>query len=72
MAINSGTSISKEIAAAFDAIRKIKEDMKSILSPMGTQIETNSFANILNGIEAAHQAIESMDAKRIISTIRID
>jgi uncharacterized protein YqgV (UPF0045/DUF77 family) len=46
--------------------------MKSILSPMGTQIETNSFANILNGIEAAHQAIESMDAKRIISTIRID
>lgn len=72
MAINSGTSISKEIAAAFDAIRKIKEDMKSILSPMGTQIETNSFANILNGIEAAHHAVESMDAKRIISTIRID
>ena len=35
MAINSGMSISKEIAAAFDAIRKIK-DMKSILSPMGT------------------------------------
>ena len=65
-------SISKEIAAAFDAIRKIKEDMKSILSPMRTQIEANSFANILNGIEAAHQAIESMDAKRIISTIRID
>jgi uncharacterized protein YqgV (UPF0045/DUF77 family) len=39
---------------------------------MRTQIETNNFANILNGIEAAHHAVESMDAKRIISTIRID
>ena len=46
--------------------------MKSILTPMGTKIETNNFANILNAIEAAHQAVESMDAKRIISTIRID
>jgi uncharacterized protein YqgV (UPF0045/DUF77 family) len=72
VAINSGTSISKERnCSCIDAIRKIK-DMKSILSPMGTQIETNNFANILNGIEAAHQAVESIDAKRIISTIRID
>jgi uncharacterized protein YqgV (UPF0045/DUF77 family) len=59
------------IAHTFDAISKIK-DMKSIHSPMRTQIETNNFANILNGIEAAHQAVESIDAKRIISTIRID
>jgi uncharacterized protein YqgV (UPF0045/DUF77 family) len=37
--------------------------MKSILTPMGTKIETNNFANILNAIEAAHQAIESMGAR---------
>jgi uncharacterized protein (TIGR00106 family) len=59
------------IAAAFDAIRKIK-DIKSMLTPMGTQIETNNFANILTAIEAAHQAIRLAGAKRIITTVRID
>jgi uncharacterized protein (TIGR00106 family) len=68
---SSGTSMSKEIAAAFDAIRKIK-DIKSMLTPMGTQIETNNFANILTAIEAAHQAIRLAGAKRIITTVRID
>ena len=42
----SGTSMSKEIADAFDAIRRVK-DLKAMLIPMGTQIETNNFANIL-------------------------
>ena len=68
---SSGTSMSKEIAAAFDAIRKIK-DIKSMLTPMGTQIETNNFANILTAIEAAHQSIRLAGAKRIITTVRID
>jgi uncharacterized protein (TIGR00106 family) len=68
---SSGTSMSKEIATAFDAIRKIK-DIKSMLTPMGTQIETNNFANILTAIEAAHQAIRLAGAKRIITTVRID
>jgi uncharacterized protein YqgV (UPF0045/DUF77 family) len=47
---SSGTSMSKEIAAAFDTIRKIK-DIKSMLTPMGTQIETNNFANILTALK---------------------
>lgn len=68
---SSGTSMSKEVAAAFDAIRKIR-DMKAILTPMGTQIETKNFANILTAIEAAHHAVRSSGAKRIITTIRID
>ena len=68
---NSGTSMSKEIASAFDAIRRVK-DLKAMLTPMGTQIETNNFANILAAIEAAHVAVRSGGAKRIITTIRID
>jgi len=68
---NSGTSMSKEISSAFDAIRKIK-DMKTVLTAMGTQIETNDFGNILKAIEVTHQSIRSAGAKRIITTIRID
>jgi uncharacterized protein YqgV (UPF0045/DUF77 family) len=43
-----------------------------MLTPRGTQIETNNFANILTAIEAAHQAIRLAGAKRIITTVRID
>lgn len=65
------TSMSKEIAAAFDAIQKIK-GLKTMLTPMGTQIESNNFANILQAIEVAHQVVRTTGAKRIMSTIRID
>ena len=65
------TSISKEVAAAFDAIRKTK-DIKTIkLTAMGTQIDARNMRAILNAIEAAHQAVKSTGAKRIVSTIRI-
>ena len=65
------TSISKEVAAAFEAIRKTK-DIKTIkLTAMGTQIEARNMRAILNAIEAAHQAVKSTGAKRIVSTIRI-
>ena len=67
----SGTSMTKEIADYFDAIRRVK-DLKAMLTPMGTQIETNNFANIPTAIEAAHLAVRSAGAKRIITTIRID
>lgn len=65
------TSMSKEIAAAFDAIQKIK-GLKTMLTPMGTQIESNNFANILQAIEVAHEVVRTAGAKRIMSTIRID
>ena len=67
----NSTSISKEVAAAFDAIRKTK-DIKTIkLTAMGTQIDARNMRAILNAIEAAHQAVKSTGAKRIVSTIRI-
>jgi uncharacterized protein (TIGR00106 family) len=65
------TSISKEVAAAFDAIRKTKDIKTTKLTAMGTQIEANNMKAILNSIEAAHLAVKSMGAKRIISSIRI-
>jgi uncharacterized protein (TIGR00106 family) len=65
------TSISKEVAAAFDAIRKTKDIKTAKLTAMGTQIEANNIRAILNSIEAAHQAVKSTGAKRMISSIRI-
>ena len=67
----SSTSISKEVAAAFDAIRKTEDIKTTKLTAMGTQIEANNMKAILNSIEAAHQAVKSTGAKRIISSIRI-
>ena len=68
---NHTTSMSKEIAVAFNAISQIK-DIKATLTPMGTQIESNNIQNVLKAVEVAHQAIKEMGVKRIISTIRID
>ena len=65
------TGISKEVAAAFDAIRKTKDIKTTELTAMGTQIETNDMRAILNAIEAAHQAVKLTGAKRIISSIKI-
>ena len=65
------TSISREIASAFKAIKKLKE-VKVNLNAMGTEIEANNIQDILKSIEVAHQAIKDLGIKRIISTIRID
>ena len=65
------TSMSKEIAVAFEAISQIK-DIKVMLTSMGTQIESNNIQNVLKAVEVAHQAIKEIGVKRIISTVRID
>jgi uncharacterized protein (TIGR00106 family) len=68
----SDTSMSKEIAAAYDAICNIKNLKKVTLTPMSTQVESNSLDDILEAIRAAHDSAKSAGAKRVISTIRID
>ena len=67
----NSTSISKEVAAAFDAIRKTKGITTTTLTAMGTQMEADNIRAILSAIEAAHQAVKSTGAKRIVSAIRI-
>jgi uncharacterized protein (TIGR00106 family) len=65
------TSISKEIAIAFDAIQKIQH-VKVTLTAMGTVLEADNIKDILKSIDIAHQALKEIGIKRIISTIRID
>ncbi|MGI0014289.1 MAG: MTH1187 family thiamine-binding protein [Nitrososphaera sp.] len=63
--------MSKEVAAAFDAIRKVP-GIRATLTALGTQIEASSFDDVLKAIKAAHDAARSAGADRVISTIRID
>jgi uncharacterized protein (TIGR00106 family) len=67
----SDTSIGKEIAAAYDAIRNIR-NLKVTLTAMSTQIESDNLDDIFQAIRAAHNSAKSAGAKRIISTIKID
>ena len=68
----SDTSMSKEIAAAYDAIRNIKNLKKVTLTPMSTQVESDNLDDVFQAIHAAHDSVKSVGANRVISTIRID
>jgi uncharacterized protein (TIGR00106 family) len=68
---NLQTSLSREIAFAFDALKKLKE-VKVILTAMGTEIEADNIQDILTSIEITHKAMRDLGVQRIISTIRID
>ena len=65
------TSISKEIALVYDAISQI-QGLKTILTPMGTQVESNNLDNILEAIKISHMTLRNIGIERIISSIRID
>lgn len=65
------TSISREVAVAFDAIRKTDGIKTTKLTAMGTQIEADNMKAIFNAIDAAHQAVKSAGVKRIVSNIKI-
>jgi len=68
---NSNTSMSKEVAAAFDAIRKVK-GVRATLTALGTQIEADSINDVINAVKDAHAAAKRAGALRVISSIRID
>lgn len=65
------TSMSKEIALVYNAISQI-QGLKTILTAMGTQIESNNLDNILQAIKISHLTLRNIGIERIISSIRID
>lgn len=65
------TGMSKEIAVAFDTISKV-DGLKTVLTPMGTLIESENLSNIFRAVELAHEAVKSKGIKRIITSIRLD
>jgi uncharacterized protein (TIGR00106 family) len=65
------TSMSREVAVAFDAIRKTR-GVRATLTALGTQIEAKDVDSALRAVKAAHAAVRKEGAARIISSIRID
>lgn len=66
-----GTSMSRQVAAAFEAIRKTR-GVRATLTALGTQVEAKDVDSVLRAIAAAHAAVKKTGAARIISSIRID
>jgi uncharacterized protein (TIGR00106 family) len=69
--IGAGTSVSKYVKRALQAISRI-DGLEYEVTPMATILEANDVQTILKAVEAAHSALRSMGAKRISSTLRID
>lgn len=67
----SGVSMSKQVAVAYDAIRKTR-GVKATLTALGTQIEAKDINSVLWAINAAHASVKKTGAVRIISSLRID
>ena len=65
------TSMSKEIALVYNAINQI-QGLKTVLTAMGTQIESNELDNILKAIKISHTTLRNIGIERILSSIRID
>ena len=68
---SGNTSMSKEIALVYNAISQI-QGLKTILTAMGTQIESNNLENILEAIKISHITLRNIGIERIMSSIRID
>lgn len=66
-----GTSMGREVASAFDAIRKVR-GVKATLTPLGTQIEAETIDDVFEAIKQAHGAAKAAGSQRIISSVRID
>ena len=69
--IGTGTSVGPYVKRALQAISKI-EGLEYQVTPMATILEAQDVSTILKAVEASHEAVRSMGAKRISSTLRID
>ncbi|AIC17292.1 MTH1187 family thiamine-binding protein [Nitrososphaera viennensis] len=69
--VTGSTSMGREVALAFDAIRETK-GVKATLTALGTQIEAEDISAVLAAIKAAHAAVKKAGTARIISSVKID
>ena len=69
--IGTGTSVSRDVRRAIQAISEI-EGLDYQITPMATILEAQDVRTILKAVQASHEAVRSMGAKRISSTLRID
>ena len=69
--IGTGTSVSRYVKRAIQAISKV-EGLEYQVTPMATILDAQDVHTILRAVETSHSALRSMGAKRISSIIGID
>ncbi|HYA55800.1 MAG TPA: MTH1187 family thiamine-binding protein [Nitrososphaerales archaeon] len=69
--IGEGTSVSRYVRKALTEL-KSAEGLRLQVTPMATVIEAKELSDIFSAIEAAHEALFRMGAKRVDFVLRVD
>ena len=69
--LGEGTSVSKYVRAALAELKKAK-GLRLQVTPMATVIEAEKLSDILLAVEAAHESLFRMGAKRVDFMLRVD
>ncbi len=68
--IGEGTSVAKYVKAAVEELES--SGVKVLRGSMGTVIEAEDMATLLEAVRKAHEAVFEQGAERVYTTVRID
>jgi uncharacterized protein (TIGR00106 family) len=69
--IGEGTSLSRYVRRALRELKKAK-GLRLQVTPMATVIEAEKLSDILSAVEAAHESLFRLGAKRVDFILRVD
>jgi uncharacterized protein (TIGR00106 family) len=69
--IGEGTSVSRYVRSALGELRKAK-GVRMVVTPMATVMEAETLSEIFTAVEAAHNSVFKMGAKRVDFILRVD
>jgi len=69
--IGEGTSVSRYVREALSELKKAK-GLRLQVTPMATVIEGEKLSDILPAVEAAHESLFRMGARRVDFVLRVD
>jgi len=69
--IGEGTSVGGYVRAALSEL-KIARGLRLQVTPMATVIEAEKLSDILSAVEAAHESLFRMGARRVDFLLRVD
>ena len=68
--LGEGTSVGKFVKAAIRALRE--SGVRILVGPMSTTIEVKNLLELNVALSSAHEAMFSLGAKRVVTSIKID
>ena len=69
--IGEGTSVSTHVRRALTELKKAR-GLRLQVTPMATVIEAEDLSDIFSAVEAAHESLFRMGAKRVDFILRVD